>query len=119
MIEGILAFFLLLLLDTPWLLYQTMASQSMFETIQGGKGLQTRLWPAVVVYISLAYLLLQQKSVSQAFMNGVAVYAIYDFTNLSLFKDYSISFAVVDSLWGGVLFSTAYFIMKKVGFLSS
>lgn len=34
---------------------------------------------------------------------GVITYGIFDFTNLSLFKNYHICLAITDTLWGGVL----------------
>ena len=73
-----------------------------------------RLWAALVVYIALAYLLLQQTSVIGAFLSGAAVYAVYDFTNLSLLKDYTLQFAAMDTLWGGVLFATAYWVLNRI-----
>lgn len=107
----IAALFLIPLLDAPWLWLQSAPSRAMFIKIQGGSPLSMRLWAAVVVYIALAYLLLQQTSVLGAALQGSAVYAVYDFTNLLVFKDYSLSFAIQDTLWGGVLFGIAYSIL--------
>lgn len=113
-VEFILALVLIPLLDAPWLMYQSGAARGMLESVQGGRPLSIRLWAAVVVYIALAYLLLQQTSVSGAFFSGAAVYAVYDFTNLSLLKDYTVKFAVMDSLWGGTLFALAYWVLMKI-----
>lgn len=112
--KGLVAFFLLIALDIPWLTLQMSASQKMFSEIQGGRAVHMTLWPAVIVYIALSYLLLLQKSVRGAFLSGAAVYAVYDFTNLAVFKDYTLGFAVADTLWGGVLFSIAYSIMRLI-----
>ena len=73
-----------------------------------------RLWAAPIVYVALAYLLVQMKSLKQAAASGMAVYAVYDFTNLLTFKDYNLSFAIQDSLWGGVLFAIAYSVLEAV-----
>ena len=113
-VKFLVSLFLIPVLDAPWLYYQSTAAKGMLESIQGGRPLSMRLWPAVVVYIALAYLLLQQTSVSGAFLSGAAVYAVYDFTNLSLLKDYTLQFAVMDSLWGGVLFAAAYWVLNKI-----
>ena len=110
----LVAFVIIILIDIPWLTIQMSASQKMFSAIQGGRAVHMTLWPAVIVYIALAYLLLLQTSASGAFLSGAAVYAVYDFTNLAIFKDYTLSFAVADTLWGGVLFSIAYFLMKRI-----
>jgi uncharacterized membrane protein len=110
----LLAPFLLLAIDIPWL-WTTgtgpKGSLSMFEKIQGTP-VSFLMWPAAIVYIALAYLLLQQTSVQGAFLNGAAVYAVYDFTNLSIFKNYTIQFAVTDTLWGGTLFAIAHYILN-------
>ena len=73
-----------------------------------------RLWPAIVVYIALGYLLLQQTSVLGAALSGSAIYAVYDFTNLAVFKNYTVSFAIQDTLWGGVLFAGAFLVLDKI-----
>lgn len=110
--EAITAFLLLPLIDTPWLVYQLSASQQLFSKIQGGRPVQMRLWPAVIVYIALAFLLLKQTSVFEAALSGSAVYAVYDFTNLAVFKDYTLEFAIADSIWGGVLFAISFAILR-------
>jgi uncharacterized membrane protein len=45
-------------------------------------------------------------------LNGAAVYAVYDFTNLAILKDYKVQFAVMDTLWGGTLFALAHYILS-------
>lgn len=105
---------IIILIDIPWLAFQMSPSQKMFSEIQGGRAVRMTLWPAVIVYIALAYLLLLQTSAKGAFLSGAAVYAVYEFTNMAVFKDYSLSFAVADTLWGGVLFSIAYLLVKRI-----
>ena len=112
--KAVVAFILIILIDIPWLTIQMTASQKMFSDIQGGRAVHITLWPAIIVYIALTYLLLLQSSASGAFLSGAAVYAVYDFTNLTVFKDYSLTFAIADTLWGGVLFSIAYLLIKHI-----
>ncbi len=109
-----LAFVLLPLLDLPWLLLQQSLSGPMFTAIQGGRKVTMKLWPAIVVYLALAFLLLQQTSITQAALSGAATYAVYDFTNLAVFSDYKLWFALADSLWGGILFAAGFAILKLV-----
>ena len=103
---------ILVLFDIPWLYFQLPASQRMFSKIQGGRSLTMRLWAAIPVYLALAYILINMKSVEQSALTGAACYAVYDFTNLLTFKDYTLQFAIQDTLWGGVLFSLAYMVLK-------
>lgn len=110
-LKALLAPFLLIAIDIPWLWLTSGSSLAMFEKIQGVP-VRFLLWPAVIVYIALAYLLLQQTSVQGAFLNGAAVYAVYDFTNLAILKDYTLQFAITDTLWGGTLFAIAHYILS-------
>ena len=110
----VITFFLIILIDLPWLLYQGMASAPMWRTIQGGRPTETRILAAIPVYVALAYLLLKQGSFKDAVLAGAAVYAVYDFTNMVVFKDYTFTFAIQDTLWGGTLFGIAYLLLKRV-----
>ena len=114
MMDYIIAAALLILIDIPWLTYQMATNGSMFEAIQGGRPMKTRLWPAIVVYAALSILLVNVKSVKEAAIAGAATYAVYDFTNLVTFKDYKVEFAIMDTIWGGALFSMAYWSLERI-----
>ena len=86
----------------------------MFVKIQGSP-IRLVWWSAAVVYLALAYLILQLKTPQQAFTIGAATYAVYDFTNLATLKNYDVRFAVADSLWGGILFSVARSVLNYLG----
>jgi uncharacterized membrane protein len=45
---------------------------------------------------------------------GAAVYAVYDFTNLAMFKNYTLSFALMDTLWGGALFALVRYALNRI-----
>lgn len=104
---------LLVLLDLPWLMVSAPYVQGMIQRIQGSP-LRFSFLPAAVVYIAMGYLLLQTKTTLEAFYVGAATYAVYDFTNLATLKNYDLSFAVVDTLWGGVLFALARFLLNRL-----
>ena len=59
-------------------------------------------------------MLLQTTSYKQAFLYGISIYAIYDFTNYSLFEKYDWKFAIIDTLWGGILFTIMFYIKNKI-----
>ena len=46
------------------------------------------------------------------FIYGFILYAVFDFTNLAIFKDFSLKTAVIDMLWGGFLTSVAVGVTK-------
>jgi len=66
-----------------------------------------------MVYLLLAYLLTVPRTVEEAFLLGAATYGVYDATNYATLKNYSPVFAVADTLWGGILLSTAWIIRRK------
>jgi uncharacterized membrane protein len=41
---------------------------------------------------------------------GFAVYGVYNFTSLSIYKDYTLNLALIDTTWGTVLNTTIVFI---------
>lgn len=100
---------LIFLIDIPWLYTISGWTDQMIRGIQGSP-LQMKVWPAAIVYLALAYLATIPRSHLEAFLIGSSVYAVYDFTNLAILKDYQLPFALADTLWGGVLMSIVYFI---------
>lgn len=102
---------IILLVDLFWLLTGGIFARNMAERIQGAP-LHVRYVAAAIVYLALAHLLLETTSLKQAFLTGVCVYAVYDFTSLSVFEHYDWKFAIADSLWGGVLFVAARHLLK-------
>jgi uncharacterized membrane protein len=107
------ALLLLILFDLPWLLAIGETAQKMILRIQGSE-LKLRMAPALVVYIALAYLVTKTETPLEAFKVGVAVYAVYDFTNLAMFKNYTVSFAILDSLWGGILMGMVRYALDRI-----
>jgi uncharacterized membrane protein len=64
---------------------------------------------SAVVYIliitSIHYFIIKDKKSSwDAFVLGIIIYGVFDFTNLAIFSDYSLPLAIHDTLWGGTLF---------------
>ena len=104
---------LILLIDIPWLYFNRESSARMIKKIQGS-ALSIRWLPALLVYPALGFLLDQAKSLSNAVLIGLATYAVYDLTNFSILKDYTIQFTIMDILWGGVLFALAYSVKKMI-----
>ena len=113
---------ILILSDAIYLRQIAPSFGKMIEKIQG-KPMKMKLLPAVVVYLALLGLWYNfifidsgrrsfYNNVKKAFLLGFFSYAVYDFTNLALIADYRIDLAVIDSIWGGLLFAgtTALFL---------
>jgi uncharacterized membrane protein len=109
MLEYLAIALLIVVLDLPWLTLTQPYVTEMF-----GSELTLRIVPAIVVYLALAYLAKLPKKASDAFLLGLAVYAVYDFTNLATLKRYDWRFAVADSIWGGVLFTAVFYALRQI-----
>ena len=49
-----------------------------------------------------------------AFLLGLFIYGIFEFTSGAIFKKWEILPLFVDTIWGGILYLVTYFIYKKV-----
>jgi uncharacterized membrane protein len=102
---------IIFLVDIFWLATGGILARRMTELIQG-EPIQLRFVSAAIVYVFLAYLLLQTKSAKEAFLYGVSIYGVYDFTSHAILERYDWKFAIADTLWGGVLFVIARHLLK-------
>jgi uncharacterized membrane protein len=102
---------ILFLIDLFWIATGGIYARAIAERIQG-EALEIRYLPALITYLLLAYMLLETTSYKQAFIYGVCIYGVYDFTTLALLKGYDWKFAVADTLWGGVLFAFARYMLR-------
>jgi uncharacterized membrane protein len=102
--------------DLPWLYGNQRWAAQVFQKVQGAP-LRLHIPAAIPVYFALAYLLLHASSPLSAFGIGFATYAVYDFTNLATLTNYDPMFAIADTFWGGILFSVAYFLSKRLNLL--
>ena len=77
-------------------------------TIQNSS-LVVNIAPAIFTYVLMAILLNYfiisvNKSAFDAFILGFCTYGIFDFTNMAIFKKYNLKTAIIDTLWGAILF---------------
>jgi len=98
----------MLVLDGIWIyLIAGNAFSAVVENIQGSI-MKVRPGGAVVAYTAMILLFNQfitkESSGWDAFLLGFLAYAIFDGTNYSIFSNYDLKTAVVDSAWGGILF---------------
>ena len=106
---------LIFLLDLPWLSFIGGDYSALVRKIQGGSEPRMRPLAGAVVYPALAFLALKTTSLKDAFLTGAAVYAVYDFTLMAVFKDYNIGMAIADTMWGGTLFVATRYIVDRFG----
>jgi uncharacterized membrane protein len=98
---------LFVITDSIWLLTGGKYSLQIHQKIQGSP-VVFRYGSAIVVYLAMVYLLSLATSMMHAFSIGFCTYAVYDFTNYTLLKDYDPFFGMADTLWGGILFALVF-----------
>lgn len=116
---------LVVLVDSVYLSRVAGPFGKMIKKIQGAP-MKMKLPAAIVVYLALVlvwYVFIYshlkeftfRENIVRAMILGICIYSIYDFTNLALIDGIRLDLAVIDSLWGGILFSTttALFIGGK------
>lgn len=67
-----------------------------------------------IVFALYYFIIKEKKSVFDAFVLGVVLYGVFDFTNIALFKKYDLVIALIDTLWGGILLASTTFISYRV-----
>ena len=72
--------------------------------------------PAILCYlflvIGLNYFILQpHRTILEAFLLGFIIYGVFDSTNLAIFKNYEWNVAIMDTVWGGILFALTTWII--------
>lgn len=109
----------LLILDFIYLSTTSNFYRNLIESIQKEK-MEVKLFPAIFCYIvlifSLYYFILKsRKNVFDAFILGLCIYAVYELTNYSILRKWSPKAVIMDTLWGGILFSlTTYFTYRLI-----
>ncbi len=84
-----------------------------------GSPIQIRIIPTIVVYIflllSLYYFVIRVKGTPfDAFVLGISIYAVYEFTNYAILAKWSPITVAMDTIWGGVLFFLTTLIYYKL-----
>lgn len=107
-----LAAVIIFLVDLIWLSSGGQYALKVAENIQGSP-VTLRSYYMPIIYVFLAYMLLEASTLMKAFLFGVCIYGVYDFTTLAVFKKYDYRFAFADTLWGGILMVIAKYILLK------
>lgn len=105
------------LVDAGFLYLMSNNFQNMVKKIQGIP-LKMNLYATLACYIvlvsSLYYFVIYKKgSYLDAFLLGFFIYAVYETTNMAIFKDWSISVGLIDLTWGGFLFLITTYLYKN------
>lgn len=127
----LLAVFTLLVLDIVYIASVSIFYKKSVRKIQGGDDMRLNIYPGIVCYIimiiGLVFITVTQLSRygslrSLSHINklkyalrfggvlGFVIYGVFNTTNLSLFKRYSIPLAIIDIIWGTLLYTIATYV---------
>ena len=114
----LLSAFLIVIIDTIYLNAMKDSFGSMVTSIQRVV-MKVKLLPAILCYILIIFglnyfILNKRQGILEAFLLGFVIYGIFDMTNMALFKKYKWNLAIIDSLWGGVLFALTTAIVNAL-----
>jgi len=89
------------------------------QAVQGSP-IKANFLAAIICYIFLIFginyfIIKPRKSISDAFLLGLVIYAVYETTNKTLLSKWSWLTVVIDSLWGGILFALTTYLVYRVG----
>lgn len=108
------AIFAMLFLDLAWVSSVMKSRYSVAVRQVQGSAMVVRPGYAITAYVLLAVAvalvmwqtagLSRRAAVAVAALWGALLYGVYAFTVLAIFKDFPVSTAVLDLVWGGVLF---------------
>jgi len=119
--QVLVTFIVFVTLDAIYLTSMKTYFDSQVKAIQGSV-IQMNLLAAILCYISLVFgvyyfIIREKKSLFEAFLLGLVIYTVYEFTTWALFKNWKVATVIMDSLWGATLFTLTtaivYFIYGK------
>ena len=117
MISLITIFLSFLVLDLIFFWVNQTFLMKTIVSVQGFKP-KVRYVSAFFCYVALTFLLYYfivkpKRSLQDAFLLGLGVYAVYETTNYALFKNWPLQMVVMDTLWGGIMFFMIAYIFRN------
>ena len=117
-LKGSIVFAIVLFaIDQIWLQGAKSLHHSVISRIQKYPP-QIRLWPAALFYlfagVSWYVFLSRGYSLKEIFLFGILMYSTFDLTNLAIFKDYPVGYAIADTLWGGFAIMISAIITRRI-----
>lgn len=119
MIKNILLLaFIFILIDITFIYSTSDSYKKMINKIQHSS-LKMKLMPTIICYILLLsslyyFIIYKNSSYLDAFLLGFFIYGVYAMTNLAILKDWNYSVALIDTIWGGLLFLIVTYLYKNI-----
>ena len=118
----IISSFFFTLIDAVYLYSTKKYFNKVIKSIQG-KEITLKYSGIVLCYFSLIlglnYFILSNKNlkndqkIKNAFILGFVIYAVFESTTYAIFDNWTTTAVIMDSIWGGILFSLTTFVSLK------
>jgi uncharacterized membrane protein len=118
MLKYLLAAIFFVVLDGFYLNFVKDYFNSQVKKIQGTP-IKINLIYTAITYVflifGLNYFIIQKhRPVKDAALLGLVIYGVYEFTNISLFSNWSLLTVIMDTTWGTILYSLTTFLVYKI-----
>ena len=127
MLEDITIIIIVAILDGLWIGFNQSMYIKAFEKVQNHRvnvNLVSAMLSYVLVFVLLKFIVLPLIKCSKDFsllncikiagLTGVCTYGIFNATNLALLKYYDVKVALIDTLWGGFLFTVVSYVVLNI-----
>lgn len=111
-------FLLLLLLDALYITLFSNFFNILFKKVQGGRNLTIKYGGFAATYLLMTSIIyyfgiIKKFTLSDMFLLGISIYGVYELTNYTTLKDWTLKMVLLDTIWGGILFASTFYIINK------
>jgi uncharacterized membrane protein len=123
MIQYLALSFIFILLDAIYLTFiQKYFNQQIF--LVQGDNIKINILGTIFTYIFLVFglyyfIIREKRNTKDAALLGLVIYAVYELTNYSILKKWSIYTVLLDTTWGAILFASTTAIFYKLKSINS
>lgn len=108
---------ILLLIDSVYLNLIGNYFSNQIKLVQK-ENMQVKMLGFVLTYLFLTlglyyFIIKENKSYLDAFILGLCVYGVYEYTNYSLLNNWKMETTIIDTLWGGLLFVITTYVYNN------
>jgi uncharacterized membrane protein len=69
---------------------------------------------AFLVYALQYFIIKENKSIQDAFILGLCIYGVYEYTNYTLLNKWKFETTLIDTVWGGCLFALTTMVYRRL-----
>ena len=106
------------LIDSIYLSLMKNNFQKLIKNIQGSDlilDIPSTIFCYIFLISSIYYFIIfKNGTIKDAFLLGLFIYGVYETTNAAIFKKWNYKIALIDTLWGGILFASTIFVLNKI-----